>query len=180
MALVKLPFLVSVLGVLTLGCSGGEDASTASTASGSKPAEPASAAPATAQPDAPLAEPSSTPLRTLDLGDALLVDILREGAGRVVRGTSAVALHYEGRVEDAEEPFVRTRDRTGPERHELDPASNRRPIEGLARALIGLAQGTIARIHVPGHLAYGLEGAPNAGIEAHADLVFEVEIIEVR
>lgn len=174
----KLPWLAPV--VLVAACGGGDSATTAATASESKPTQPAVVEPAQSTATTPLPEPSSTALRTLDLGDALLVDILREGNGRVVRGTSSVTLHYEGRVEDAEAPFVHTRDRAGPERHELDPASSKRPIEGFARALIGLAQGTVARIHVPGHLAYGLAGAPSAGIDAHDDLVFEVEIVEVR
>jgi len=42
---------------------------------------------------------------------------------------------------------------------------------------------TVLRVrlkHVPGQLAYGLAGAPSAGIDAHADLIFSFELVEVR
>lgn len=172
------PILLFALGAAA--CDGDEAPRTPASATAT-PADPPASGTAPSEAGAAVATSTGAPvLRTLDLGEALLVDVLTEGSGRVVKATSTVALHCEGRVEDADEPFVRTRDRLGPERFELDPASGRRPIEGLARALIGLAQGARARVHVPGHLAYGLQGAPSAGIDANADLVFEVEIVEVR
>ncbi|MBK7876918.1 MAG: FKBP-type peptidyl-prolyl cis-trans isomerase [Planctomycetes bacterium] len=142
---------------------------------------PEASAPATATPSAAILAPmDAAPLRTLDLGEALLVDVLREGTGKVARATSTVALHYEGRTETGDEPFVSTRGRYQAERFELDPASDRRPIEGLARALVGLAPGARVRVHVPGHLAYGKAAVREFGIDEHADLLFDVELVEVR
>jgi FKBP-type peptidyl-prolyl cis-trans isomerase len=69
--------------------------------------------------------------------------------------------------------FVSTRGRYEPERFGLDRQSGRRPIEGIARAHVGLAQGTRVRIHVPGHLAYGAEGVPGLSIDPNADLLFD-------
>lgn len=143
--------------------------------------KPEAASVATATPIALVLAPIDTaPLRTLDLGEALLVDVLREGTGKVARATSTVALHYEGRTETGDEPFVSTRGRFQAERFELDPKSSRRPIEGLARALVGLAQGARVRVHVPGHLAYGKAAVREFGIDEHADLLFDVELVEVR
>lgn len=139
--------------------------------------EPAPAAPSTAP---PVADESVAAVRTLDLGDALSVEILREGTGRAARAGSEVLVQYEGRTEDSDTPFASTRGLWQPARWVLDPNDPARPVEGLARALVGMKQGTQARVHVPGHFAYGLAGAPSSGIDAHADLIFALEIVEVR
>lgn len=147
-----------------------------------EPPPPASAPPHAVEPSTtpPAVDANVAPVRTLDLGDALSVEILREGTGRAARAGSEVLVQYEGRTEDSDTPFASTRGLWRPARWVLDPADPARPIEGLARALVGLKQGTQARVHVPGHFAYGLAGAPSAGIGAHADLIFALEIVEVR
>lgn len=128
----------------------------------------------------PVADESVAAVRTIDLGDALSVEILREGTGRAARAGSELLVQYEGRTEDSDTPFATTRGLWQPARWVLDPHDPARPVEGLARALVGMKQGTQARVHVPGHFAYGIEGAPSAGIDAHADLIFSFELVEVR
>jgi FKBP-type peptidyl-prolyl cis-trans isomerase len=127
--------------------------------------------------DAPAAEPV---LRTVELGEGLVVEVLREGQGRKARSSSTVLARYEGRVRDADTAFVSTRTYPQPERLELDPVKGARPMEGLARALEGLAAGTRARVRVPAALGYGKRGVPELGIAPDSDLVFEVEVVEVR
>ena len=120
-------------------------------------------------------------LRRIEFEDeTLFVDILHEGAGPVARPGDELAVYFEGRLESAEDPFVTTRGLWLPARWVLDERSDARPVEGLRRAMLGLARGTRARVHVPGHLAYGQTGVPGSGIEAHADLIFDVLISEVR
>jgi FKBP-type peptidyl-prolyl cis-trans isomerase len=127
--------------------------------------------------DAAAAEPV---LRTVELGEGLVVEVLREGQGRKARSSSTVLARYEGRVRDADTAFVSTRTYPQPERLELDPVKGARPMEGLARALEGLAAGTRARVRVPAALGYGERGVPELGIAPDSDLVFEVEVVEVR
>ena len=181
----KTTALLPLAFVALAACDGSESKPAPASSTSSAKSAPASVA--TDAPSSPaaaaapiLAPTDAAPLRTQDLGEALLVDVLREGTGKVARATSAVALHYELRTEVSEEPLVSTRARLAPERFELDPKSAHRPIEGLARALTGLAQGARVRVHVPGHLAYGKSGVPELGIEPNTDLLFDVELVEVR
>lgn len=128
---------------------------------------------------APAPMPEAVPLRTLELGDELKVEILREGAKRTAEIGDTLLARYECRVKDAEQPFATTRGMLQPQKLVLDPKSPSRPIDGLLRALIGLPQGTRARVHVPPALAYGKDGLPSSAIPADASLVVDVEIVEV-
>lgn len=119
-------------------------------------------------------------IRTLDLGDELKVDILREGTNRKARLGDTLLVRYEARVKDAEQPFATTRGLYQPQRFVLDAKSDASPLPALSRALVGLDQGTRARVHVPAALGYGKAGLPSSGVPADAELVFEIELVEVR
>ncbi|MHC5011269.1 MAG: FKBP-type peptidyl-prolyl cis-trans isomerase, partial [Planctomycetota bacterium] len=53
------------------------------------------------------------------------------------------------------------------------------PLEGLLQGLLGARAGETRRIRVPSAMAYGAVGRPPE-IPSHADLVFDVEVLEVR
>ncbi len=89
-------------------------------------------------------------------------------------------MRYEARVKDAEQPFATTRGLYQPQRFVLDARSDASPLPALSRALVGLDQGTRARVHVPAALGYGKTGLPSSGVPADAELVFEIELVEVR
>lgn len=175
-----LPLLFASLGALG-ACGGSDDAKPGSSASSST-TDASSAEPVTrASVDpAELDKRDDPVLRRVELDDpTLYVDVLREGTGRAARPGDAIAVYYEGRREDATEPFVTTHGTWVPARWVLDAKSDLRPIEGLRLAMLGATPGTRARVHVPGHLAYGAAGAPGSGIEAHEDLIFDVLVAEV-
>jgi len=162
-----------VLASCVLGACGGDEPPAPV-----EPVAPVSSDPPAVAPPEVTAETAA--LRTLDLGEGLSVEVLREGSGRKARRGSEVAVHYQGSAKDAETPFVTTRGWWQPARWVLDARSDRRPLEALARALEGLAAGAQARVHVPAALAYGSAGLPGAGIEQDTDLVFVLELVEVH
>ena len=53
-------------------------------------------------------------------------------------------------------------------------------IPGFAEGLKMLGKGGKATLYIPGNLAYGPQGAPQAGIGPNATLVFDVEIVDVK
>jgi FKBP-type peptidyl-prolyl cis-trans isomerase len=129
--------------------------------------------------EAPAVEPPAAVATalTLDKGDGCLVEITREGTGRVVGIGDEVVLAYDARVDDTGPPVASTRDWTVPCSVKLgDPSL----IRGLTRGIEGLKVGTEARIEVPPELAYGKAGKPEAGVPADARLVFEVRVVGVR
>lgn len=52
-------------------------------------------------------------------------------------------------------------------------------VPGFAEGLCLLGKGGKATLVIPGELAYGMEGSPNAGIGPNETLIFEVEVVEV-
>lgn len=169
--------------VVALGACGGDDEATGDAGSGAVDATGApSAEPVTrASVDPAELEVRDAPVvRRFELDDySLFVEVLREGSGRAARAGDAIAVYYEGRREGEDEPFVTTRGTWVPARWVLDATSDARPVEGLRLAMLGATPGMRARVHVPGHLAYGAAGASGSGIDAHADLIFDVIVAEV-
>jgi len=53
-------------------------------------------------------------------------------------------------------------------------------IPGFAEALKMLGKGGKATLYIPGDLAYGAQGVPQAGIGPNAMLIFEVEVVDVK
>ena len=53
-------------------------------------------------------------------------------------------------------------------------------IPGFAEGLKMLGKGGKATLYIPGDLAYGAQGVPQAGIGPNAMLIFEVEVVDVK
>lgn len=53
-------------------------------------------------------------------------------------------------------------------------------IPGFAEGLKMLGKGDKATLYIPGDLAYGAQGVPQAGIGPNAMLIFEVEVVDVK
>ncbi len=53
-------------------------------------------------------------------------------------------------------------------------------VAGFGEGLQMLGKGGKATFYIPGNLAYGVEGAPRAGIGPNAMLIFDVEILDVN
>ena len=53
-------------------------------------------------------------------------------------------------------------------------------IPGFAEGLKMLGKGGVATLYIPGELAYGVNGIPQAGIGPNQTLIFEIEILDVN
>jgi FKBP-type peptidyl-prolyl cis-trans isomerase len=140
---------------------------------------------ASSEPSAPAAEASGDAEATraadvIDRGDGLTVEIHRRGTGRVAEGGSRVGIRYDARVAGAEAPFDSTRAAAVPLAVELGARSGPRIVEGLRRGLIGLSAGTKATIRVPAALAWGDAGESAFGIPEKAEVIFDVDVVEVQ
>lgn len=115
-----------------------------------------------------------------DRGDGLRVELLAPGDGPRVASGSRVTLHYNAYVPGEPKPFDTTRESGIPIELDLSGSAGPRPLPGLARGLLGLARGAKARLTIPAALAWGPSGNPGGGVPAGSDVVYAVEILEVR
>ena len=91
-----------------------------------------------------------------------------------VKGALILA-HYTGWLEDGTR-FESSHDRGQPFQCVI---GTRRVIQGWDRGLMGMKVGGRRKLWVPAHLAYG-ERQVGAFIKPNSNLVFEVELLEVR
>jgi len=116
----------------------------------------------------------------IDRGDGLTVEVIQAGKGAEVTGTSEVSLRYSAFVDGVEQPFDASDESGVPLRVHLGAGASPRVIEGLARGLVGLHVGAKAKLHIPPALGWGATGNPAAGVPADAQLVYDVDVLEVR
>lgn len=116
--------------------------------------------------DAKAADPS---IKTSESG--LSYKVITPGEGEKVAPNSTVKVIYTGTLVDGT----------------VFDSSNGEPAEfnvngvvpGFKEGLQLLAKGGKARLYVPGNLAYGVKGIPQAGIGPNAMLVFDIEVVDV-
>ena len=87
-------------------------------------------------------------------------------------------------AEAASEPafprrFDSSRVRGVPDTWDLSRTASPRLIEGLRRGLIGLTAGSRLTLRVPAALAWGEEGLRDANVPPRADVLYEIELLEV-
>jgi FKBP-type peptidyl-prolyl cis-trans isomerase len=75
--------------------------------------------------------------------------------------------------------FDSSRARGVPDTWDLSRTASPRLIDGLRRGLVGLTAGSRVTLRVPAALAWGDEGLPDAGVPPRADVLYEIELIEV-
>lgn len=98
--------------------------------------------------------------------------IINPGTEPRVQDNSAIDVYYVGRLTDGT-VFDQTQENPAT----FSPSG---VIPGFAEGLKMLGKGGKAVLYIPGELAYGPNGVPQAGIGPNAMLVFEVEIADVR
>ncbi|MFM8387389.1 MAG: FKBP-type peptidyl-prolyl cis-trans isomerase [Planctomycetia bacterium] len=108
----------------------------------------------------------------LKLPSGLLVETVREGTGATPRLGDTVTVHYAGWLVDGT-LFDASFSRGEPTSFQLG-----RVIQGWNEGLARMKEGGIARLTIPGPLAYGPAGAPPK-IGPNATLIFYVELIKV-
>lgn len=150
--------LAAALSLLLVAC--GDDAGTAD----------GEADPATSDAAEP-ADEAEPAMITTDSG--LQYQVLREGSGESPVSGQQVVVHYRGTLPDGTQ-FDSSYDRGEPAEFDVDGL-----IAGFSEALKLMRPGGHVRAHVPSELGYGEQGAGGL-IGPHQDLVFEIELLEVR
>jgi peptidylprolyl isomerase len=108
------------------------------------------------------------------MNNALVVEDIVMGAGAVAVKGALITTHYRGWLDDGSE-FDSSFKRGQPFQCVI---GTRRVIQGWDRGIIGMRVGGLRKLWVPAHLAYGERKMGNL-IPANANLVFEIELLEV-
>lgn len=97
------------------------------------------------------------------------------GTGTEVVKGALVICHYTGLLEDGTK-FDSSFDHGRPFQFVI---GSKRVIQGWDLGIMGMREGGKRTLHVPAHLAYG-ERQIGAHIKPNSNLIFHVELIEVR
>ena len=99
--------------------------------------------------------------------------ILEQGEPVEIADNSMVSVNYTGKLVDGT---------VFDQSPEGNPAtfSPKGVVAGFGEGLKLLGKGGKAVLYIPGDLAYGVKGVPQAGIGPNAMLIFEVEVVDVK
>jgi FKBP-type peptidyl-prolyl cis-trans isomerase len=111
----------------------------------------------------------------MDQSMTLEITDLQEGTGKAAEKGALLLCHYTGRLEDGTK-FDSSHDHGRPFQFVIGSG---RVIKGWDQGLMGMREGGKRRLFVPAHLAYG-ERQVGPHIKPNSNLIFEVELIEVR
>ena len=96
------------------------------------------------------------------------------GTGDSPQASQSVVVNYTGKLASDGKVFDSTTGR-GPATFPL-----RGVIPGFSEGILTMRPGGKRTVYIPAALAYGANPPPGSGIQANADLVFEIELISVR
>ena len=100
----------------------------------------------------------------------LAYKVIKEGQGEAVGANGSAKVKYTGKLMDGKE-FDKNEDGVVMNPHRVVP--------GFGEGLSMMKNGSSYVLYIPGKLAYGVDGNPQAGIGPNAMLVFEVETSDV-
>lgn len=115
------------------------------------------------------------PLRTMDLGDGLIVEDLRIGEGLSVKPKDWVYLHYSGWFKDDLTKFDSSIDRVDYVNYQYGV---HRVNPGWDKGMLGMRVGGKRRIIIPCKLAYGQEGS--GPVPPGKDLIYEIDLALIK
>jgi len=107
------------------------------------------------------------------MSNELRIEDLHIGDGKAAVKGALITTHYRGWLEDGSE-FDSSHARGKPFQCVI---GTRRVIQGWDQGLMGMRVGGRRRLWVPAHLGYGERQV--GSIPPHANLIFEVELLEV-
>ena len=127
----------------------------------------------TTTPPTPIPLPSTT---ATTLPSGLVYEDRKVGDGDEAKAGTTVLVHYTGWLQADGTQFDTSRSRGQPFQFQLGKGS---VIKGWEDGVPGMKVGGQRRLFIPPQLGYGDRGAGDA-IPPKADLVFDVELVEVR
>ncbi|NHZ37237.1 FKBP-type peptidyl-prolyl cis-trans isomerase [Massilia sp. CCM 8692] len=159
-------------------------AATQATPPAAEPVAPVTPAPA-AQPPAQAqpATPPGTVLLAEPVLDPLVATDIKVGSGAEATAGSKVFVHYTGwlykpmATRQRGRQFDSSLSRGAPLEFVLGTG---RVIKGWDQGVLGMKVGGKRTLVIPSYLAYGKRGAPGGGIPPDADLIFDVELVNVK
>ncbi len=113
-------------------------------------------------------------VKTTESGLQYVVLDSGDEAGASPANGQMVAVYYEGRLAETGEMFDSAFERGQPEMFPSD-----RLIPGWVEALGMMKPGDRWLMYIPSDIAYGAQGTPGGPIPPNADLMFEVELLDV-
>ncbi|MFN3649285.1 MAG: FKBP-type peptidyl-prolyl cis-trans isomerase [Armatimonadota bacterium] len=183
--------VLATLTALTAGCTPAETPSdTGNAPAGNTASEPATGntpetgnAPegGTASAGEPLI-PGEGPWAKLDkdkyqVKEGLTYAIIEPGSGQEAKAGDNVVMHYTGWLREGGTKFDSSRDSGQP----FDfPLGMGRVIQGWDIGVEGMKVGEKRQLVIPSDLGYGAQGTPGGPIPPNADLVFDVELLEIK
>jgi FKBP-type peptidyl-prolyl cis-trans isomerase len=117
----------------------------------------------------------------VELPEGVEIDDTKEGSGSAVAATDTVVVHYDAYLEEPAgsgekgTKFDSSRDAGSPFEATLGTGS---VIEGFDKGLVGLKVGGTRTIFIPSAYAYGEAGS--GPIPPNSNLIFEVELLEIK
>ena len=105
----------------------------------------------------------------------LKIEDLKIGTGAEAKAGQHVTVHYVGTLTNGSK-FDSSRDRNEGFDFKLGAGQ---VIKGWDQGVAGMKVGTVRKLTIPPHLAYGERGFPGA-IPPNSTLVFEVELLDVK
>lgn len=103
------------------------------------------------------------------------VEVISEGSGNEVKPGNTVSIHYSGFLTDGTK-FDSSVDRNMPFETKIGVGQ---VIKGWDMGVIGMKKGEKRKLTIPSEFGYGPYGAGDV-IPPNADLIFEVELLEIR
>jgi FKBP-type peptidyl-prolyl cis-trans isomerase len=111
----------------------------------------------------------------IKMENGLSYQVITEGTGEIAEDGNTVRVHYTGTFVDGRK-FDSSLDRSQPFEFRLGAG---RVIRGWDLGVLGMKIGEKRILQIPSHLAYGERGAGGI-IPPNTDLVFEVELLEIK
>ena len=156
----KLTYLLGALAVMTVTACSASDNNAQKDDTTAQPTE--QTAPTSWMPDSATVLPSGLGIVIENPGDST-----RAG------DTTPVTLNYTGRLTNGK-VFDSSYDRGEPATFMAVQV-----VPGFGEGIKQIGRGGKATLYIPSDLAYGARGIPQAGIPANANLIFDIEIIDI-